>query len=767
LGRITSILLGASSALVLTAGLPAVAQQADQATAANSDQLEEIVVTARRVEEREQATPISVTAVSADRLKSLDITRVNGIATVTPNLMISDAPSNGLGTIVYIRGIGQISVSSYADPPIAIYVDGIVQPRPVGNAFDLPDVDRVEVLRGPQGTLFGRNTTGGAIAIYTKKPTQDFGGTVTFGYGDYNEIESAIVLNTGELGDSGVLSKFTYQHHGYDGWLKAPGVDSAGYGGYYRSDSGSFSLSKSFGDNFTADNRLFIDQVGSKPAYQFVLSSPATTAYFGQSAAHGGPPFIVSSSPLNTTYFDPRRRYDPFAQAFGDTLNLAYEVNDYLTLKSITGYRHLTQKQSGQLGGSDVVGFAVNPANPAMPVQSVEFVTPNDSVNQDQQSQEFQATGAIGDFNYVGGLYYFHESIAESLHTIFGAVVSPDAAFLVDGTNTYAVDSTSYAGYANLGYKPAFLDEKFELSTGIRYTADELSEDTKDVSNGVLSGPFSDSHTWENIGWNVSLSYKWTPDIMTYFRASSGYRSGGFNPGQVGSPAFAPEKAKAIEAGVKSELFDHHLRLNVDAFKTFYDNLQIGQYNLQSSALSGEIVNAGKATYTGFEVEGEAVLGGGFQLNATVGYVDPQYQQYLGVDSTGHQVNLANVARFVFVSRLTYNVGGSYKSPPTNLGVFTVVANYAFQSSHFFNALDAESPNNASNPSGDSKNLTASITLGELPISTGALKNVKIQLHGENLTDNRYRLSFIDFGTFGTASYNRPRSFGARFDADF
>ncbi len=112
------------------------------------------------------------------------------------------------------------------------------------------------------------------------------------------------------------------------------------------------------------------------------------------------------------------------------------------------------------LGGSDVVGFAVNPANSAMPVQSVEFVTPNDLVNQDQQSQEFQATGVIGDFSYVGGLYYFHESIAESLHTIFGAVVSPDAAFLADGTNTYAVDSTSYAGYANLGYKPAFLDEK-------------------------------------------------------------------------------------------------------------------------------------------------------------------------------------------------------------------------------------------------------------------------------------------------------------------
>ncbi len=211
----------------------------------------------------------------------------------------------------------------------------------------------------------------------------------------------------------------------------------------------------------------------------------------------------------------------------------------------------------------------------------------------------------------------------------------------------------------------------------------------------------------------------------------------------------------------------------MDAFKTFYDNLQIGQYNLQSSALSGEIVNAGKATYTGFEVEGEAVLGGGFQLNATVGYVDPQYQQYLGVDHRVQaiSVNLANVARLPLRGRqrlrpITW--ADRINRPPPISAFCTVVAEHTVSEVQHFRQCSMRSRSAiASKSPGDSKNLTASITLGELPISTGALKNVKIQLHGENLLDNRYRLSFIDFGTFGTASYNRPRSFGARFDADF
>src|ERR1019366_6536797 len=147
---------------------------------------------------------MSVTSISADRLKELGITRIQGLDAIAPNIVVTDAAANGMGTIVYIRGIGAVSVSSYSDAPISIYIDGVVQQRPVGNAFDVPDVDRVEVLRGPQGTLFGRNTTGGAVAIYTKKPSQDFGGSVEIGYGNDNELITSAVVNTGELGTSGV-----------------------------------------------------------------------------------------------------------------------------------------------------------------------------------------------------------------------------------------------------------------------------------------------------------------------------------------------------------------------------------------------------------------------------------------------------------------------------------------------------------------------------------------------------------------------------------
>lgn len=759
--RLLAILWGAASVGALGYSHPGLAQQGAQPVAANKGQLEEVVVTARRVEERQQATPIAVTSLSANFLKQLDITKVEGLDTVAPNIIIAEGVSNGMGTIVYIRGIGAISVAAYSDPPVSIYVDGVVQARPVGNAFDLPDVDRIEILRGPQGTLFGRNTTGGAVTIYTKKPAQDFGGSVEFGYGNYNEINTSLVLNTGEIGDSGVRSKFTIQRHSYDGFVATPGRDAADSYGYYRATSASFALSKEFGDNFTVDNRAFIDQEADKPNYQLVVANALATKYFSQSAARGGPPLIISPDALDVNYVDPRTQYDPSASAWGDTLTLNYDVNAYLTLKSITGYRSLTQQQTGQLGGSYLVG----PVGSLTHIVPIEYVTPNDSVIQDQISEELQATGKVGEFNYVAGLYYFHEKIDENQRTVIPTILASGLAALTDATITYTLPSTSYAGYANVGYRPAALGDKLEVSGGIRYTQDTKTETAVRVANGVHQGPQYQNLTWDNVGWSASVDYQWTEDLMTYARASSAYRAGGFNPSQIGVPAFNPETAKTIEAGFKTEWFDRRVRVNGAGFKTYYSDLQINQRNAQ--AATSIVVNAGKATFTGFELEGEAILGGGFQLNGTVGYVDPEYQSYIFKDASGNPTNIANLARFPMVSKWTYNIGGQYSAPETSIGVFTARINYSFQSSHYFSPVDSLSPNNATNPSGEEKNLKASLALSDLPIPAGPLKDVRVEAYGDNLTDNRYRLSGPDLGAYATAAFNRPRSYGVRLSVDF
>jgi iron complex outermembrane receptor protein len=757
--------LWAGTAIIAFIGAtPLLAQNAPAPQSASKDQVEDIVITARRVEERAQNTPISVTAISGDRLKALNVTRVEGLASLAPNLVIGDAPANGIGTIVFIRGIGQLSVSSYSDPPINIYVDGVAYARPVGNAFDLPDLDRVEVLRGPQGTLFGRNTTGGAITLYTKAPSQEFGGAIDVGYGKYNEIETSLLLNTGEIGDSGILSKFTFQRRTADGWVRTPGVGDSNAAGYSRSASGSFTLAKQF-SSVSVTNRLYFDRTEASPAYQVVTATPAAAAYFSQSAARGGPPFLISPGPLDVFYEDPRRQYQPVATAWGDTLNIAYDINPGLTLKSISGYRNLNQHQSGQIGGSDVVGPVINPNTPGVPIQSIDLVTPFDAVHQQQESQEFQLNGKSGEFSYVAGLYYFHEKVTEGLEIQVPVVLSPASALNVTEIENYTISSTSYAAYGNVSYRPKAFSDKLEISAGIRYTKDHKSEVASELTNGSLAGPQRLSDSWSNVGWSASVNYQWTQDFMTYVRGSSGYRAGGFNPSQIGAPAFNPEDAKTIEAGAKTEFFDRRVLLNGAVFKTYYDNLQISQENVSTATFF--VANAGQATYTGFELEGAALLGHGFRLNGSVGYVDPKYQKYLFQTGTGGTINLASQAKFPFVSKLTYNVGGEFTSELTPVGKFKATVNYAYQSSHTFASLYSVSPNAATNPSGPSKNLTASLVVSDLPIKTGAFKNLRLEIHGDNLLNNRFRLSFIDLTSYGTASFNRPVSYGVRLLADF
>ncbi len=754
-----------ASALALATAPNAFAQQGDQPAASASDRLEEVVVTARRVEERQQVTPIAVTSLSAATLKDLAISKIDGLDQVSPNLVIEEGVANGMGQIIYIRGIGAVSVASYSDPPVSVYVDGVVQARPVGNAFDLPDVERVEILRGPQGTLFGRNTIGGAVSITTKKPSEDFGGSFSFGYGNYNETTASIVLNTGDIGNSGWRAKATFQDHSYDGWINTPTRSPSDAFGYLKAKSGSFAVSKTFGDNFTLDNRAFIDQQEDKPSYQMVIGNATALAVLNNSVANGGGPAVVATHPLDLEYVDPRDAYDPYGSAWGDTLTLNYDVNDYIHLKSITGYRSLTEHQSGQLGGSYVAGPVK--VGGVIVNAPLEYATPTDYVTQDQESEEFQATGKLGEFNYVAGFYYFHEAINEDQHTstpAYGLATT----VLTDKFLIYATPQTSYAGYANVGYRPHFLDDKFEITGGLRYTSDQKSETTDLITNGVRvpGSPQNQTNSWHNLGWSTSVNYQFTDDLMAYFRAASAYRSGAYNPGVVPSPAVNPEHATSIEAGVKSEWFDHRVRLNATAFETWYSDIQLSQRD-SLKALTF-LVNGGDATYKGFEGEGEAILGDGFSINGTVGFVFPSFQTFCATkDIHGNCVNVANLAHFTLVSKTTFNIGGEYKTPETPLGEFAFRMNYAFQSSRNDALLDSSSPNAHLFPSGDQEDLKVSVTWSDLPIQTGALKNVRLQFYGDNLTNHRYIVQFVDLGTYAVATFNRPASYGGRISADF
>ena len=742
---------------------PAPAPAAGAETDAN--QLEEIVVTARKTAENLQTTPLSISSLSADSLAERNVIGVHQLANITPNLNIVAAPSNGAGAIIYLRGIGAIGSTADTDPPVTIYVDGVVQPRPTGNAFDLPDVERIEVLRGPQGTLFGRNTTGGAIQIVTSRPTEEFGGKAEISYGKYNDAKASVVLNTGELGETSLKAKLTFQTRSTDGYIQTVGRSKSNWAGYSDNLGLSLTLEGDLSDTITVSNRIDYNKLNALPAYQLVFANPNAVTYFGNSPANGGPPAYISPEPQKDGfYIDPRRLFDPSAEAWSNTLVVTADLSDSAQLKSITGYRELDQRQSGQLGGSALRGAVSNPLVVGQPIENVNpLVTPYDYVKQHQWSQELQLTGNLGDFTYATGLYYFDEHATDDITVITNA---PNATGTASARTTqvrfFSFDSRSLAAYGQLNWKPASLDERLELSAGLRYTEDKKDVVRQTRVNGVLNGPNPVSKTWDNIGWATSASFRASDQVMIYGRAASAYRAGGYNATQIGSPPFDPEKAIALEGGVKADFFDRRARTNIAVFKTFYDDLQI----LQRDAVANTnfTSNAAKATYEGVEFEGTFLPGGGFQLDGSLGYVNPKYKEYIFRTAAGEQ-NLANVARFPLVAKWTWNVGAQVELADTGFGTITPRIEYSFRSSFFFQPIDALSVNNTRLGSGEKKLLNARLTFADIPL--GDVENLSLQFYGENLNNNRVYEAATDFSYAGTASFSKPRTYGVRLMATF
>ena len=333
----------------------------------------------------------------------------------------------------------------------------------------------------------------------------------------------------------------------------------------------------------------------------------------------------------------------------------------------------------------------------------------------------------------------------------------------------YGLDSKSYAAYGQTSYTPPILDDKAEITFGLRYTRDEKTLSESDYTNGALNGSQDLANNWHNLSWLTTLKYQWTDTLMSYFTVSTAYKSGGYNPGAL-QPPYNPEKAQAYEAGIKSDWFDKRLRINATAFQTDYDDAQINQFVILPSGTEATIVtNAGKATYRGGELEVTALVGNGWQVDTSFGYVDPQYQVYMTLDPvTGKQVNVAAQAKFPYVSNASLSVGVQYEFPPMAWGDLTARLDYSYKSSRVFFPLNSLNPFNDQVASGDYHDVSARLLLDHIPIGAWA-KDMKGEFWVTNLLDRHERIAGIDFGAlgFGTDTYNRPRAFGFNVTADF
>ena len=689
-------MLCASAALTAIVAAPAAAQDAAKAepvaatTAVSSSGLEEIVVTARRREENLQNTPISITALSADRLAAQGISSIQRIQDITPNLTFRNVPSNSLvadNAAIYIRGIGSNEFSPTIDPAVGMYLDGVYL-RPVGSVFDLIDVERVEVLKGPQGTLFGRNTIGGAINITTVQPSDKFQLKADVKYGTDDRINGRIMV-VAPITDNlfvkvagGIFSQDGYVKQFYFPGKKTGNQDLKSLRAALRwlptssldlTIAGDWSKTKSNGPPVVVTG-------GSAGPGSFLAANDAINGGFIPPTGVTGPCTPATCWGTGEQFFSKdtafsNRETSSSIETYSVTGTAKWQIGPNTTLKSITAYRNV----SGRFSGDD-------------DFTSLDVSYLLDIYKQKQFTQELQLFGDAFDdkLNYQVGLFYSKEK---------GQEVNPIDFILIKAQSGGFYNYHSLAAYAQLTYK---FTEKLSLTAGLRYTQDRKNylpdqyvvsspvPPILDLPPGTRIVPFETVK--ENVNKAtplVTLQYQWTPDVMTYATFSQGFRSGGFTqrifPPEASLPSFGPEKVNVYEAGLKSELFDRMLRVNLAGYYTDYKDLQLGVADI--TRVGPYFTNAGDAHIQGFEAEFNLAPGAGVHMNFSAGMADAKFDR-LDINVSGLTLD----SKFVFVSKWTLSGSIDKTIELGSMGTLTPRADWSYRSGTFTNANGINTP---------------------------------------------------------------------------
>ena len=732
-----------------------------------------IVVTAQKRSENLQDTPLAISAINAEMILQRGIADVSSLTAVAPNLSITTTGAATSNIALFIRGIGESETILTVDSPVGLYVDGVVLGRSSGAVFDLVDLERIEVLRGPQGTLYGRNTIGGAVNLISRKPTSEGGAEQMLTYGRFDLFQSKTTLNTGELGESGLRAQFTYLHKqrsGYVDNLLAPNDRDPGS---YNVDAFRASVAYDQGGPLRLDYVFdYNERKSIANQNQLASARPDILAYINASAALGGSTPQLSRDRLNQVSLDHDGRISDKVQ--GHALTAEVDLSSDLTLRSITSYRKWTNSViNDQDGNAGLVGFTVDPilfaGGPFIPlgVQPISLFHLTFERDQHQWTQELNLLGKIGDrTDFVTGAYYFYE-VANEENPTFLTFILPSAT-PIQVTSTVSVNSFGVNLASNLIYKyksqskaifgqvTTELTDRLSFTGGLRYTMDEKKLDQTIPFTRNLDRDFS------KLNWAATVDYQWNSDIMTYVRAATGYKAGGFNARSV-NDGFNPENLTSYEVGVKSELFDRRLRFNVAVFHAVHKDVQVGQFLAGSGGSLGTTVNAGKAVYTGIEAEFAALLTDELTLTGNIGYLDRKYKTFEIRDpATDQLVDIASSVKFLYSPDTTANIGIEYRAPHFGFGQLTARMDYSYRSRMFWHSSTLLNPFNNFISDGPVSRVDARLTLSELKFGRS---EAQIAVWTKNLTGQDYLLGGVDFGSLGisTVSYAEPRTWGLDF----
>jgi len=727
---------------------PVIAGESDNTdeTDINRQVIEEVTVTATKRAENIQDVPIAISAFTADQIEMARLTNLDQIAPLTPGLFFGKFSETR--PQVYIRGVGSRQFDVGSEGSVGVFVDEVYIGRFSAGLSGLSDIERIEVLKGPQGTLYGRNTIGGAINVITKKPSDELTIYAEAGVGNFGYFEGQGAVS-GPMVDDKLYGRMSMYYRSRDGYVKnlTTGTDHNALDQLGVRGKLLFTPSENLDISFTLDYNHADPSGGLQGEYVAGLPVLAT----------GGPlvpPLVTTPSRFDEFYnTDSELERDIYVA----TLRFDWGLSN-AALTSITAYLDLDMMEARDLDSTSI--------------DSIEHITHEES---EQFTQEIRLASIPDGWltfdnrvEWIAGFYYLKEepvrfeNLRGGLDSVFSMIAaSIDAGgppapiapgqMYIDNFLKVDVETTSYALF---GQATIDITDKFALTVGARYTDDEKKAVSSGISNRnfvppiILPWQVNLKRSWSTFDPKVILKYVWTDDVMTYFIYSQGFKSGGFqfakfNPVEA-SEIFDPEDVETFEVGLKSTWFDQRLRANMNYFYYKYTDLQVPKTTTGAGGAPAiTTLNAAHSTVQGFEFDGSLSITDELTLHAAYAYLDAVYDDYVFNDSLDFSGNdMVRSPRHTFSSTLEY-------ARPVANGLFRMRGDVSWTDKYFFEADEGLTPGT------DQQDYWLINALASYEVGSWVFS-----VWGKNLTDEVYRTTTLSFGAFTMEYLALPRTYG-------
>ena len=743
-----------AASLTLLAPSAAFAQAADETRGV---ELPEVVVTAQKREESLQKVPVSVTALGRDQVESLKIQSFNDLNGLAPNVTAVSSVS-GSNPTVTIRGITGGNVEPGRDNGVALYLDGVYISRTTGAQFDIADIERIEVLRGPQGTLYGRNSTGGAINYITSPPKGEFYARQELSAGNLGNFRTKTRIDLPKMGAFSISG--TFLHEERDGWVRNTEPRrvwnfSGLPGGHLKGDRRSVGR---LGDRNTEAGLLAIRFAPESIPLVVDYKYDRTNAEYSNLAQQVLFDIALTTFPRSVPATTTRLNAVPMGfttreklKVFGHNLTATYDISEKVQIKSITGYRGFKDTYSNDVIGGGFENLSFGPG--------FSYFEPLGIVSYERDrsfSQELQISYRSTFVDAIGGVYYFKQN-TRTVNPLFAfQFLNPPNLPAPLNTTDADNDNKSVAGF---GQATFHLTEQLDVTGGLRYTKD-TRESSAPLTPGVPDFRAKFTHT----DWTVNATYRPTQAINLYAKAGTGYLTGGiFN-----QLAFKPEKLLQFEVGAKTDWLNRRLRVNVAAFHSKYDDLQASANNPNPPFLF-QTFNVGKAEIQGFELEILALPIDELTLSANWGYNEFKYKEFV-LPGLGDVADVANSR--MYRPKQNLSLSADYRFPEFSNGMkpsVSVNARWrsdmslyllpaAFQVGSAGLAIDEFTNENSS------WRVDARASLADIPV--GGSK-AKLSAWVRNAFDDRTIANATSVGGLITGQFPEPRTYGLDFSVEF